>query len=209
MRLVTSRRALAAALLTSLSSLAHAASDTERLTAPIGPTASPAGMASPGPTVSPESKAEAEGDDDSATATLVDQSGKRVGLVTFTATPGGTVVNGEFTDLPAGVHAFHIHTVGKCEPPFDSAGGHFDPTGEKHGVAVGKGHAGDLPNLFVPASGKVHIEHFAPGVSIGSGPNSVFDTDGAAVIVHADRDDYKTDPTGNAGGRIACGVIER
>lgn len=157
----------------------------------------------------PARAAKPDGDADNATAQLVDRSGKRVGLVTLTATPAGTLVTGEFTGLPAGVHGFHVHAVGKCEPPFESAGPHFNPSSTHHGVAVGPGHAGDLPNLYVPETGRVHVELFAPEISIREGVTSVLDADGAALVVHADRDDHKSDPSGNSGDRIACGVIER
>jgi Cu-Zn family superoxide dismutase len=169
------------------------------------PTASPAAATA----VSPERAAKADGDPDHATASILDRSGKRVGLVTLTAVPGGTVLNAEFTGLPAGVHGFHVHAVGKCEPPFDSAGPHWNPTNVAHGVAIGPGHVGDLPNIFVPENGRVHIEAFAHGLALGNGPGGVFDGDGAALVVHASADDYKTDPSGNSGERIACGVIER
>ena len=111
--------------------------------------------------------------------------------------------------VPAGEHAFHVHAVGKCEPPFTSAGGHFNPASKKHGMEAAEGsHAGDMPNLFVPASGELTVEIANPMISLAKGqPNSVFDADGSALIIHAGADDYKTDPTGNAGDRIACGVI--
>ena len=104
---------------------------------------------------------------------------------------------------------FHVHAVGKCEPPLESAGPHFNPSNTKHGVAVGPGHAGDLPNLYMPDTGGVHVEFFAPELSIREGVTSVLDADGAALVVHADRDDHKTDPAGSSGDRIACDVIER
>ncbi len=169
------------------------------------PTPSPA----PATNVSPEQAARAKGDPDHATASILDRSGRRVGLATLTATPNGTLINAEFTGLPAGIHAFHVHAVGKCEPPFDSAGPHFNPTHAAHGIAIGPGHAGDLPNLFVPQDGRVHVELLAPGLNIRDGADSVFDADGAALVVHQNADDYKTDPAGAAGERIACGVIER
>jgi Cu-Zn family superoxide dismutase len=108
-----------------------------------------------------------------------------------------------------GDHAFHVHAVGKCEPPFTSAGGHFNPGAKKHGIEAAEGaHAGDMPNLHVPASGDLAIEVVNPMISLVKGqPNSVFDADGSALVIHAAADDYKTDPTGNAGDRIACGVI--
>jgi Cu-Zn family superoxide dismutase len=199
------RRAVSFAIIAgAVAVVAHAQSDeAERLK--TQPTASPAAQAP----IDPAAAAKPRGDQDTATASIVDRSGRRVGLVTLTATPGGTLVNGEFTGLPAGVHGFHIHAVGKCEPPFDSAGPHFNPSGTHHGVAVGPGHAGDLPNLYVPETGRVHVEFFAPEVNIRNGDRSVFDADGSALVVHAERDDYKTDPSGASGERIACGVIER
>ncbi len=172
---------------------------TERLAPEVAPSASPLAPA-----------AQKDSDEDSATASIVDRAGKRVGLATLEETPNGTMINVEFTGLAPGVHAFHIHAVGKCDPPFESAGPHFNPTGAAHGMAIGKGyHAGDLPNVFVPASGNVHVELLVPRVTVRSGAQSVFDADGSALVVHVDRDDHKTDPAGNAGDRIACGVIER
>lgn len=188
-----------------LAGVAYAQSDeAERLK--TQPTASPG---PPTKAVSPEEAARAKGDPDHATASILDRSGRRVGLATLTATPNGTLINAEFTGLPAGVHAFHVHAVGKCEPPFDSAGPHFNPAHTAHGIVVGPGHAGDLPNLFVPQDGRVHVELLAPGLNIRDGADSVFDADGAALVVHQNADDYKTDPAGAAGERIACGVIER
>jgi Cu-Zn family superoxide dismutase len=192
------------ALVCAFGAIASAENDAERLA--TQPTASPA---APRGAIDPAVAANAKGDQDTARASILDRDGKRVGLVTLTATPGGTIVNGEFTGLPAGVHGFHVHTVGKCEAPFDSAGPHFNPSSTQHGVAVGPGHAGDLPNLFVPDSGRVHVEFFAPELSIRNGDRSVFDADGSALVVHAKRDDYKTDPSGDSGDRIACGVVER
>jgi len=139
----------------------------------------------------------------------VDRAGKDAGTVDLTQTPHGVLLKLSLKGIPAGEHAFHVHAVGKCEPPFTSAGGHFNPGGKKHGMAAADGpHAGDMPNLYVPASGELVVEIANPAISLAKGqPNSVFDADGSAIIVHAGLDDYKTDPTGNAGDRIACGVI--
>ena len=111
--------------------------------------------------------------------------------------------------LKPGLHGVHLHAVGKCEPPFTSAGPHFNPAGHKHGMEAAEGpHAGDMPNLHVPASGELVVEVANPMISlVKDQPNSVFDADGSALVVHAGPDDYKTDPAGNAGDRIACGVI--
>jgi superoxide dismutase, Cu-Zn family len=144
-----------------------------------------------------------------AKASLKDASGKDVGQVALLQTPHGVLLKLTVKGVPAGEHAFHVHAVGKCEPPFTSAGGHFNPASKKHGMEVAEGsHAGDMPNLFIPASGELTVEIANPMISLVKGqPNSVFDADGSAVIIHAGADDYKTDPTGNAGDRIACGVI--
>jgi len=147
---------------------------------------------------------------ETAKAVLKDKAGKEVGIVDLVQTPHGVLLKLSVKGLPAGEHAFHVHAVGKCEPPFTSAGGHFNPGNAKHGMAATDGpHAGDMPNLHVPPSGELAVEVANPAISLVKGqPTSVFDADGSAVIIHAGADDYKTDPTGNAGDRIACGVIE-
>jgi superoxide dismutase, Cu-Zn family len=144
-----------------------------------------------------------------ATAPLKGADGKDVGSVNLTQTSQGVLLNVSVKGLPPGEHAFHVHAVGKCEPPFTSAGGHFNPAGKKHGMLSPEGqHAGDMPNLHVPQSGDLTVEVLNVNITLEKGkPNSVFDADGSAVVIHAGTDDYKTDPTGEAGGRIACGVI--
>jgi superoxide dismutase, Cu-Zn family len=144
----------------------------------------------------------------SAQAALKDKDGKDVGNVALLQTQAGVLLKVTVKGLPAGEHAFHIHAVGKCEPPFDSAGGHFNPTQHKHGVMAGEGHAGDMPNLFIPQSGELTVEVLNTNVTLAKGkPNSLFDNDGSSVVIHGGADDYKTDPAGNAGARIACGVV--
>jgi Cu-Zn family superoxide dismutase len=144
-----------------------------------------------------------------AKAALKDAGGKEVGTVQLIQTPHGVLLKMALKGVAPGEHAFHIHAVGKCEPPFTSAGGHFNPAGKKHGMEAKEGsHAGDMPNLYVPANGELTVDVANHMVTLVKGqPNSVFDADGSAIIIHAGADDYKTDPTGNAGDRIACGVI--
>src|SRR4051794_34742452 len=145
-----------------------------------------------------------------ATAALKNANGGDVGTAEMTQTPAGVLIKLSVKGLPPGDHAFHVHAVGKCEPPFESAGPHFNPANKKHGLMATDGpHAGDMPNLHIPAGGELVIEVLNSNVTLEKGkPNSVFDTDGSTLIIHAGVDDYKTDPTGNAGGRISCGVIQ-
>ena len=153
--------------------------------------------------VAPASAAEAH-------AVLKDGNGKALGKVTLRDTADGVLLQAVLEGLPAGEHAFHVHAVGKCEPPFTSAGEHFNPGGKKHGLMTMEGHhAGDMPNLHIPQGGALITEIVNSAITLDKGkPNSVFQPGGTALIVHAGKDDYKTDPTGEAGGRIACGVIE-
>ncbi|MBX9774083.1 MAG: superoxide dismutase family protein [Xanthobacteraceae bacterium] len=144
-----------------------------------------------------------------AKAALKDQKGVDVGTVDLTQTPAGVMLRLSLKGMPAGERAFHIHAVGKCEAPFTSAGGHFNPGGQKHGLLVGPGHAGDMPNLHVPASGILEVEILNAAVTLEKGkPNSLFGKEGTAIVIHAGKDDYKSDPAGNAGDRIACGIIQ-
>ena len=121
------------------------------------------------------------------------------------AVPSGVLIDANLSAVPPGYHGFHIHEVGKCEPPdFKSAGGHFNPEEDRHGLMTDAGpHAGDLPNIHVPENGKLRIEMLHQLVSL----QGLLDDDGSAIVIHEGPDDYVTDPTGNAGARIACGVI--
>lgn len=143
-----------------------------------------------------------------ARADMRDVDGRSVGTVRFTQAPYGVVVTAELSALPAGVHAMHVHAVGRCEAPFTTAGGHFNPASRQHGVKNRAGfHAGDLPNVIASSGGTVRIEAISRDVTLGRGPASLFTPQGTALVVHRDADDYTTDPSGNAGARIACGVI--
>lgn len=145
-----------------------------------------------------------------ARADLKSADGKSVGTAQLTQTPHGVMIRLSVEGVTPGEHAVHVHAVGKCEPPFTTAGGHFNPAKKKHGLTVAEGaHAGDMPNLHVPASGSLVIEIMNAAVTLQKGqPNSLFGPNGTALVIHAGKDDYKSDPAGDAGGRFACGVIQ-
>jgi superoxide dismutase, Cu-Zn family len=147
----------------------------------------------------------------SGEATLKDKDGKQVGQATLIQTPEGVRIAVSGFRLPPGVHGLHIHAVGVCQPPeFNSAGAHFNPAGKKHGLQSPDGpHAGDLPNLTANAIGEGGVDVVNKLVTLGPGPNSLFGENGTTIIIHAGPDDMKTDPTGNSGGRIACGVVTK
>ena len=147
---------------------------------------------------------------ESAMATLLDGQGKAVGEAVLTQTPQGVLVTATLHDLPPGLHAVHVHEHGACVPPFTTAGGHFNPAHRRHGFENPRGaHAGDLPNVDVPENGKTRIQLLATSVTLRRGaPNSLLDRDGSALVVHAGPDDYRTDPAGNSGDRLACGVVD-
>jgi Cu-Zn family superoxide dismutase len=147
---------------------------------------------------------------ETATARLLDPKLAEIGTVELTQTPHGVLVRAVVEGLEPGTHGFHIHETGECEPPFESAGGHFNPTGAEHGFLVAAGpHAGDMVNLNVPeGGGEVVYETLNTMVTLAGGENALLDEDGSAIVVHAGADDYSSQPSGHAGDRLACGVIE-
>jgi Cu-Zn family superoxide dismutase len=145
---------------------------------------------------------------DSLTVSLKNTKGEGVGEATLTQTPDGVLIQVTLSNLPPGEHGFHIHAVGKCEPSFAAAGDHFNPDDKKHGFLDPQGwHAGDLPNIHVPENGSLKIDMFAPQMALKDGRHALLDKDGATLMIHAKIDDYRTNPSGEAGERIACGVI--
>jgi Cu-Zn family superoxide dismutase len=142
-----------------------------------------------------------------ASATIRDSTGRELGRVTIRDTVGGMMITGNLQGLPPGPHAIHLHMTGLCEPPFESAGGHWNPTNRQHGTENPQGpHLGDMPNITVSPDSSVSISVMTPGGSVRGG-TPLLDEDGAAVVIHAGPDDYKTDPSGDSGGRIACGTV--
>jgi superoxide dismutase, Cu-Zn family len=142
---------------------------------------------------------------------LKDAKGNSVGVAMISpASSGGVSIALDVKSLPPGEHALHFHAVPKCEAPFTSAGGHFNPTNKKHGMQNPEGpHAGDMANFTVDAKGMAKTTIVNPTVTMGSEPNSIYANNGTALMIHAAADDMKTDPAGNAGDRIACGVITK
>ncbi len=149
--------------------------------------------------------------DPGGSATIINSKGETVGSATLAQGPQGVTLAVEVSRLPPGKHGIHIHAIGKCDPPdFQTAGGHFNPFSRKHGLKNPEGaHAGDLPNLEVETDGKGRIEAKVGGLTLGKeGLAMLFGPNGTAVVIHAGPDDEMTDPAGNSGARIACGVIK-
>jgi Cu-Zn family superoxide dismutase len=142
----------------------------------------------------------------SATAMLRNATGADAGRATVTEVAGGLRFTVDAKGLPGGTHGAHVHTVGRCDPPtFETAGPHWNPTSMKHGTMNPQGpHQGDLPNVVVDGSGRGTVGATIPGATLAS----LMDTDGAAVVIHAGPDDMRTDPSGQSGGRIACGILQ-
>ena len=148
-----------------------------------------------------------------AHADLMNGQGTKIGTAKFSSAANGVKVSVKVSQLTPGEHGIHIHTVGKCEgPAFTTAGGHFNPTSAHHGVKNSQEphpHVGDLENMKVGANGKASATFTISGATLGDGQNSLFHEGGTALVIHAKADDLMSDPSGNSGDRIACGVIEK
>jgi Cu-Zn family superoxide dismutase len=159
-----------------------------------------------GPAIAAASKAR-------AIAKMIGIDGQPAGTVSFAATSHGVLMVFDLKGLTPGAHAIHIHTSGNCDPKtaFTSAGPHFSEDARKmHGYLAEHGmHSGDLPNQFAASDGALHASVMSNAFSLGNGKKSIFDRDGASVVVHAKADDYASQPAGNSGDRVACGVITR
>lgn len=137
---------------------------------------------------------------------IMNRDGLQVGAASFQAAPNGTLVRMAFTGVEPGPKGIHVHETGTCEGDFQSAGGHFSADGRDHGFWHENGpHAGDLPNVHIPQSGDVTVAYFNERLRLDE---TLFDADGAAMVLHAGADDYRSQPAGDSGDRIACGVIE-
>lgn len=163
--------------------------------------------AAEGPTTAPATGAPAPAVDATtrAIARLRTATGEPAGTATASPVDGQTMITLNVEGLPPGQHGVHVHMTGRCDAPtFESAGGHWNPAGAQHGLESPQGqHAGDLPNLTVGADGRGTLEHRLEGAFDG-----LLDADGSAFVVHASADDQRTDPSGDSGDRIACGVFE-
>jgi Cu-Zn family superoxide dismutase len=145
-----------------------------------------------------------------ANARIVGAAGEAIGWAQLTEDAAGRLhLNVQVAGLTTGRHGIHLHAIGQClGPTFASAGGHHNPLGAEHGLDSPTGaHAGDLPNLVVNVVGRGHLDAVSHHATLSSGPVSLLDTDGSAVVIHAFEDDQVTNPTGNSGARVACGVI--
>ncbi len=144
-----------------------------------------------------------------ATAQIEDAEGNTIGSTRFTEGAEGLVVSVEAQGLTPGEHGIHLHETGACDPPaFESAGDHINPAGAQHGLSNPEGpHAGDLPSMTVSDDGTAAYAATTDRVTLSGGDGALLDADGSAIVVHADADDQATDPTGNSGDRVACGVV--
>ena len=144
-----------------------------------------------------------------ATAQLQNAAGQTVGTATATQSGDSIRVRIEASAVPQGAHGAHVHMTGQCAAPgFESAGGHWNPTNQQHGKDNPAGmHKGDMPNILIGTNGGGTLEYTIAGARVAGSAGAMLDADGAAIVIHAGPDDYRSDPSGNSGARIACGVF--
>lgn len=148
---------------------------------------------------------------DTAYAELQTSTGQSAGRATLTSTGDGVFISAQLRNLPQGIHAIHLHSVGRCDRPgFESAAGHINRGDRAHGFLSARGeHDGDLPNINVRSDGTAVADLYTTKVILEGGPDALLGGDGSALVVHSGVDDYRSDPAGNSGPRIACGVIRK
>lgn len=152
----------------------------------------------------------AAGEHGTARATLTGSDGTPFGTAELTAVPNGVLIRLDLSGLPPGEHAVHFHETGVCDAAdgFASSGGHFGPGGTAHGfLSPGGPHAGDMPNQVAGPDGTLRATLVNPNVRLDDGPTGLLDADGSALVIHEGADDYRSQPSGDAGGRLACAVI--
>ena len=145
-----------------------------------------------------------------ARASLIDAQGKDSGTASIIGTPGKLTMRIGAKGVPAGAHGIHLHQVGKCDAPaFDNAGPHWNPAGRKHGLENSNGpHAGDFPNVEADSAGNILTSIPLETLELTGGSQPLLDADGASVVIHAKADDNMSDPSGNSGPRILCGIVK-
>jgi superoxide dismutase, Cu-Zn family len=153
-------------------------------------------------------------DPNTITTKFINASRQEVGEAVLTETPLGVLIKIDLRrnapGMTPGTHALHVHEVGECEPPFTSAGAHFNPLKKDHGFLHKQGqHLGDLPNIHVVKDAPLVVEFLVPQMALSDAKTGIFDADGSALVIHQGADDYQTDPAGNSGDRVACGVLEQ
>ncbi len=145
-----------------------------------------------------------------ARASLINTQGQDSGTISIVGTPGKLAMRIDAKGVPAGAHGIHLHQIGRCDAPaFDSAGPHWNPAGRKHGLENNNGpHAGDFPNIEADSAGNIMTSIPLEMLELTGGSQPLLDADGASVVIHAKADDNMSDPSGNSGARILCGIVK-